>query len=117
VTAGYLGSRQASGIAATTLRPNLYVAAGWVVHFPSDELPPIDCEIYHAAARGPGGTFVMYIGDSFYDIGERGDINAYHPSNPAYVRRGESVTFYWSIGTGTAPLVWLYLRQPGTAIL
>lgn len=117
MTAGYLGNRRAVGIAATAIRPNPYVAGGWLVPFPADEMPPTAYEVYHAAVRGPGGTFVVYVGGNFYSVAERGDINEYDPKHPIFVRPGEDIVFYWSIATGAAPQVWLYLREPGQVIL
>ena len=71
-----------------------------------------DFEVWHGALRGPGGQFLVYLDDQLYDVGENGAINAYEPNIAMYVRKGQEISMHWSIATGTAPMVWLYLRQP-----
>lgn len=109
-----LGDRFAEGLIPSPAANNLYVAGGWVVTFKPDNMPAAPSfEVWHGAVRGPGGTFLVYLdGVKFFDIGENGLINAYEPQQPMYVVKGQSIVFYWSIATGTAPKVWLYFREP-----
>lgn len=108
---GYLGNRSASGILSSA---NLFVSGCWVVTFTAEDLAyPADAEIYHAAVRGPGGGFLVYIDTDFYSASDRGDINEYDPKHPMLVRRGQSVTFHWNVTSTPAPQVWLYAKEPG----
>lgn len=107
----YLGSRQAVGFSDPS---NVLGSGNWTARFRTEDLPPDDFEMFHAAVRGPGGYFLVYIDDKFYSTADRGDINEYDPQQPMYVRRGESLFFYWSVPStqGSAPTVWIYLRTP-----
>lgn len=106
----YLGARPATGI----LDPNNpYVPGAYTVTFGPDDLYPDDFEIFHMALTGPGGRFLVYIDTQLYSASIRGDLNEYNPAFPMYVRRGQSIFFYWNLATGTAPRVWLYSRSPG----
>jgi len=108
-----LGDTFAEGIAPTAGKPNLYNATGWVVYFDADTLPAAESyEVWHGAARGPGGIFLVYIDTKFFDVGENGLINRYEPTQPMFLRKGQIPSFHWSINTGTAPKVWLYFREP-----
>lgn len=92
---------------------NPYVAGGWVIQFqPQDLVQNADFEIYHGSIKGPGGTFVVYIGQDQYGVAANGKINEYAPSIPMYVRKGQFIFFYWSISTTPAPQAWIYLRTP-----
>lgn len=108
--AGNLGNRPAVGVLSNA---NKIVAGAWVVIFKPGDMPLDDYEVYHGAVRGPGGYFLVYIDDVLYGVGENGLINEYAPAGPAmYVRKGQTITLHWSIATGAAPLVWLFLREP-----
>ncbi len=108
-----LGDVFARGRLPSVPGDNLWVAGGWIVTFPAADFPNNPAfEVYHAAVRGPGGTFLVYQDTKFYDIGENGLINAYEPTQPMFVTKGTTIYFYWSTATGTAPQVWLYLREP-----
>lgn len=105
-----LGSRFAVGALSTA---NKVTSGAWVVTFRTQDMPLTDYEIWHGACVGPGGFFQVYKDDSLFGIGENGRINEYSPRGAAmYVRAGQSITFHWSIATGTAPQVTLYLREP-----
>jgi len=111
---GYLGVRQASGEIGPA---NRNVAGAYVVTFSPDNFGvPDDFEIFHIAIKGPGGNFEVWIDETFYSTTDRGDINEYDPKWAMPVRRGQSVTFHWSLATGTAPQVWMFLRRPGQEI-
>jgi hypothetical protein len=112
--AGNLGSFAVEGVIPVPPGKNLYVAGGWLVTFTPDELPmgaPV-FEIFHGALRGPGGLALVYIDDRLYDVIQNGLLNAYEPTQPMYVQRGQEISFHWSIATTPAPKVWLYARIP-----
>lgn len=95
------------------LASNRVTAGAWVCTFPPEVLPSDAAfEVHHAAIRGPGGYFLVYIDDQLFGVGDNGLINEYAPAIPMYVRKGQSITLHWSIATGTAPQAWIYLRQP-----
>jgi hypothetical protein len=105
-----LGNRRAVGVASAQ---NRIVTNGWVVTFRPADMPlDADYEVWHGSATGPGGYFQVYIDDVLFDVGENGKINAYEPSIPMYVRKGQTISLHWSVTTGTAPVVVLFLRQP-----
>jgi hypothetical protein len=108
-----LGDRPATGKLST----NNYFSPGtnlWVITYTPDmiQVSP-DFEMYHAAIRGPGGYFLVYLDNKLYGIGENGLINEYSPKgDPMYVRDSQIITLNWSIGSGAAPLSWIYLQSP-----
>lgn len=104
-----LGNRIARGVLSAG---NKLFAGGWVATFLPQDMPPHAYEVYHGALRGPGGYFLVYLDDYLYDVGENGLINAYSPVTAMYVRPGQTISLHWSIATGTAPIVTLYLRLP-----
>lgn len=106
-----LGVRSAIGATSTS---NRVTSGAWVVTFRPDKLAANEpeFEVWHGAIRGPGGYFLVYIDDQMYGVGENGLINEYAPPAAMWVRKGQEITFHWSISTGTAPQVWLYLRRP-----
>lgn len=107
---GYLGNRAATGVLSAS---NKYVAGSWVVTFRTQDMPPIDCVVYHIALTGPAGGFLVYVGENFYSAADRSDLNEYDPKQPMFVRRGEDVSFHFFSPDAPAPRVWLYLREPG----
>jgi len=107
---GNLGDRSATGVQSNT---NRVLSGAWVVTFTPAMLPSeSDFEVWHGAAKGPGGYFHVYIDDKFYGVGANGLINEYTPTIPMYVRKGQSISLHWSTPNLPAPLVWLYFRQP-----
>lgn len=104
-----LGDRKATGVLSSA---NKLTPGAWVVTFNPQDMPLRDFEVYHGAARGPGGYFLWFLDDNFYGVGENGLINEYSPSVAMYVRKGQTISLHWSIATGTAPAVTLYLRIP-----
>lgn len=107
---GYLGSRQALGLLSAE---NRNVAGCWVVTFKSQDLYPIDFEVYHMAVKGPPGNMLVYIDENFYSAASRSDVNEYDPKQPMFVRRGESITFHLSSNVPPQPKIWIYARMPG----
>lgn len=118
---GYLGNAQAVGVKDASNRApmNLVTAGAWVVTFTPQVFGQgdADFEVYRGACKGPGGYFETYIETTLYGNGENGRINEFSPANPMFIRRGQTFTMHWSIATGTAPLVVLYLRTPQIGLL
>lgn len=104
-----LGALSAVGLLSSG---NRITAGCWVVTFLPQAMPSQDFEVWHGAAIGPGGYFLNYIDDTLYGVGENGRINEYAPPAAMYVRKGQTLTYHWSIATGAAPQVWLRFRQP-----
>lgn len=72
-----------------------------------------DFEIWHGSVKGPGGSFLVYIDNDQFGVGENGAINEYAPAGGAmYLRKGQFVRCYWNITTPPAPKVWFFLRTP-----
>lgn len=112
MASGNLGKRNATGALTTANRVTPGTSL-WVVTFtPQNFSVSPDFEIWHGAARGPGGYFLVYIDDSLFGVAENGLINEYAPQIPMYVRDGQNVTCHWSVATNPAPEVVFYLRQP-----
>ena len=108
-----LGKRSAVGQLATGQLVNRVTVGAWLIRFPPQVLPSdADFEVHHAAIRGPGGYFLVYIDDALYGVGENGAINEYAPAIAMYIRKGQEISMHWSIASGTAPQAWIYLRQP-----
>jgi len=109
---GDLGSRQAHGAVGTDSSP--FGASAYTVAFtPAVMSIPTDYEVYHAAILGPAGSTVRwYVDTNFYSHVARGDINDWDPSQSLYVRPGQSMYFYWSVGAGPVPFVSLLVRTP-----
>ena len=107
-----LGSRQQRA----RLNPNNpHRANGWTATFDPQVLSiPSDFIVYHMALRNgpPGSAMFVYVGDVFYSVAARGDINEWDPSQPMYVQRGQTLHFHWNLGTGSAPVVSIFCRQP-----
>lgn len=105
-----LGPRAGTGFAD----PNNPTGAGnWTVSFPASVLTvqvPL-FEVYHIAVNGPGGYILVYRNEDFWDTTNYGGQNSWDPQQPLLVRPGDGLTFYWSIGTGTAPVMTLWLRH------
>lgn len=110
---GQLGDVVATGVLSTQqqLTPG---TALWVCSFPVEVLPrDADFEVFHGSATGPGGYFLVYLSDKLYGVGANGSLNEYNPRTAAmYVRKGQTISAVWSIGTGTAPVMRLWLRTP-----
>jgi hypothetical protein len=109
---GSLGDNVATG-ALTTVSNILPGTAVWVCTFDASKLPrDQDFEIYHGSAEGPGGFFKMYVDNKFSSAGANGTINIYDPNTALPIRKGQTITVEWSIGSGNAPTVRLWFRQP-----
>lgn len=92
---------------------NPITAGAWTVTFDPQVLPAQgDFEVWHGALLGPGGYAVIYLDNTHYGVAENGRLNEYAPAIPMYVRKGQFIYVHWSIGTGTAPSVTLFFRQP-----
>lgn len=106
-----LGNRMKNG---TLDAENPLLTGGWTVVFhPQDTALPADYIVYHIAILGPpGSSFRVYIDRVFYSNVARGDINEFDPSQPMYVRRGQSLFFYWNTAAGNRPQVSIFCREP-----
>jgi hypothetical protein len=109
---GYLGVRSAVGVLTTRglFTPGTSL---WQITFKPADMPQSDYEAFHGSIRGPGGYFLVFIDNDQYGVGQNGTVDEYAPSGAAmYLRQGQTITLNWSVGSGTAPKAWLYLRQP-----
>lgn len=106
-----LGNRQATGVLDPT---NPYVAGAWTVAFTPRVLSIFDAfEVYHISVNGPSGSsFKIFLDTTFYDNVQVGDINAWDPSQPMFVRPGRTIFFYYNVTTAPAPLVTIFCREP-----
>jgi hypothetical protein len=105
-----LGPRAATG----TADPQNVVAAGnWTVTFTPSILNVTvpEYEVHHIVIAGPGGYFLVYINGDFWDTSLLATNNSWDPSQPMLLRPSDSVYFYWSVATGNAPKVTMWLRQ------
>jgi hypothetical protein len=105
-----LGPRSAFGV----LDPSNPLGAGnWTVTFPPSVLTITtpQFEVYHIALTGPGGFFSVFRNEDFWDTSLLATQNSWDPSQPMLLRSGDTVFFYFSIGTGTRPQVTLWLRH------
>ena len=108
----YLGTCQARGVLSPLNRVTL---GAWVVTFTPDDFGQgSDFEVYRGYAEGPGGYFKTYLNGTPYGNGLNGLINEFAPVSAMFVRRGSTFELHWSIATGSAPLVVLYMRTPTT---
>lgn len=104
-----LGPRQSTGIPD----PENVVASGnWTVTFAPSLLAVTvaQYEVYHIALNGPGGYFLVYRNGDFWDCSLLGSLNSWDPEQPLLLRQADTVYFYWSTSTGTAPVITLWLR-------
>jgi hypothetical protein len=116
VAANNLGTRQALGVLSSA---NKIVAGAWVVTFRPNDMPPIEYEIWHGLAIGPGGYFFVYLDDTPYGVGDNGLFNEYAPTKPQKVRPGQTVSVHWSTNAAmpagskyATPFVVFYLQRP-----
>lgn len=105
-----LGRRPAAGRTAGVI--NKVTSGAWVVTFALVDMPREPYEIWHGVARGPGGFAEMYLDEEFVEVLENGRRNVYDPNVPLFVMPGTTPSFHWSIATGNAPTVTLFLRTP-----
>lgn len=105
-----LGHRSKVGVLSSN---NRITANGWLISFTPRDMPiDADMEMYHATIRGPGGFFLTFLDDIQYGVSSNGKISEYAPTQAMYIRKGQEVSFHWSILTAPAPKVWIYLREP-----
>lgn len=110
-----LGSRSAVGVLGGIVAPNVnrLVSGAWLVRFPTQVLPAdMDFEVYHATILGPGGKFAVYIDDQQYSTCLNGRLANGFSQSAMYVKKGQEISFNWTISTPPAPKVWIWLRQP-----
>lgn len=104
-----LGPRALTGAAD---QGNLIAAGNYTVQFASKDLnfTVVLAQVFHIAMNGPGGYVLIYINEDFWDCVSYGGINSWDPSEPMLLRPGDTLTFYWSVSTGSAPMVTIWLR-------
>jgi hypothetical protein len=104
-----LGPRTAAGV----LDPNNPVGAGnWTVTFPPNiiavQVPQF--EVYHIVLSGPGGYLEIYRNSDWWDTTLLASRNSWDPEQPLLLRQADTLYFYWSVASGSAPMVTLWLR-------
>jgi hypothetical protein len=74
-------------------------------------LPTYEC--YHIVIDGPiGSSFQVYIASNFYDNVQQGWKNSWDPSQTMKLQLGQTIYFFWNVGTGTpVPTVTMYLQE------
>lgn len=92
-------------------------AGNWTVILgPADiaiSLPEFDCYRIVIAGGPPGSTFQVYVNNKLYDSVAPGDVNSWDPNNPMKLSNGDTVSFFWNVGTANyQPTVWMYFEQP-----
>lgn len=110
-----LGFRSKRG---TLLATNPFFAGGWAVQFTPEDISIQDNTflIWHIAVQGPAApssNLQLWLDTIFYSTTVRGDANDYDPNQPIVVRSGQTVNFYWNTTVNPAPMVTIFLRQPG----
>ena len=110
-----LGHADQDGIIAPATDPSH--AGNWVVTFQQSDigisLPEYECYRIVLKNGPPGSSFTIYIGNAFYDSVTPGDTNSWDPNNPMKLQAGDSIYFYWNIGTPNfAPMVTMYFQEP-----
>jgi hypothetical protein len=93
---------------------NLIAAGNYTAQFAPKDLNftvPL-AEVHHIAIDGPGGYIKVYINEDFWDTCSYGGQNSWDPSQPMLIRPGDIVSFYWSVASGGAPQVTIWLRHP-----
>lgn len=102
----YLGTRVKQGAPD----PGNPLGAGFygVVFQPADFQIRARFKITYISITGPAGsTMRVFRDNTFRGATVRGDLNEWDPAQPMFVMPGQAVSFYWSTGTGTIPIVTL----------
>lgn len=61
-------------------------------------------EIYQISIDGPtGSSFTVYRGPRRWNTVQQGWANSWDPTNPLYVRPGDSVFLFWNVGPPSLP--------------
>lgn len=91
-------------------------AGNWTVTFPAGLLAVQvkQYEVYKMVLQGPGGFFEVFRNTDWWDTSLLATRNSWDPQQPLLMRQADSLFFYWSVATGTAPMVTIWLRySPG----
>lgn len=92
---------------------NVYAANNWTVTFAPQDL---NCkvslaEIYHITLDGPvGSSFKVFRNKQWWDTVLQGWSNSWDPQQPLYIRKDDSVFFYWNSAANPAPVVTVWMR-------
>lgn len=71
-------------------------------------------ECYHIVIKGGpvGATFDVLINNStLYDSVFPGWSTSWDPNNPMKLTNGDTVSYQWDTGAGTAPTVWMFFQE------
>lgn len=97
---------------------NPYGAGNWTVTFdPSALNTKVGlAELYQASVSGVdgigpvGSSFQVWRNKRLWNTVFQGWANNYDPFNPLYIRKDDSLFFYWNVSTAPAPVVVCWLR-------
>lgn len=107
-----LGDQLKTAIVAPSTHPN---AGNWICEFTAADIgisePVFRC--YHIVVDGGplGSTFTVYRNNKKYDTVFPGWSTSWDPNNPMKLNNGDTISFWWNTGTGTAAEVWLYFEK------
>lgn len=69
-------------------------------------------EIYHMALTGPAGSSLqVWVDRLFYDATSSGDLNSWDPNKNLRMQGGQTLYFYWSLGSSPTPTVTVWLQD------
>lgn len=97
---------------------NPYGAGNWTVTFTPVELNSKvgQAELYQANVSGTdgigpvGSSFQLFRNKRLWNTVFQGWANNYDPVNPMYIRKDDTVFFYWNVSVAPAPVVVCWLR-------
>ena len=109
----YLGFRQATGRLSTDGQ-NPFGNGRWVATF-DPKLFAVSTnafEVFHIALTGPlGSQLQVWVDRTFYEITQHGDVNSWDPNHPLHMNGGQTLYFYWNLGTTPTPFVTVWLQE------
>lgn len=103
-----LGPRTSTGTKTATVN-----SGNWAVDFTpqniASRLPLIEC--YHIYLAGPNGSsFTVLRNGAKWGASPNGFKNEWDPNQPLPLHSGDTLSFYFSVSTGTAPEITIWLR-------
>lgn len=97
---------------APTGHPN---AGNWICEFMQKDIPIAESrfQCYHINVEGGplGATFKVLQNNNKYDTVFPGWDTSWDPNNPMKLSNGDTISFWWDTGSGTAATVWLYFEK------
>ena len=109
---GGLGSANVTAVIPGSTQLN---AGNWTATFQASDipisLPTYEC--YHIVISGgpPGSIFHIYVDNNLYDAVSPGDTNSWDPHQTMKLQNGNTISYQWNSGAGTAPVVWMYFQE------